>query len=406
MTTSATAAAAAKIAKPKKVKNVSHAKQEQAALPLPTTDPAPEFGNIDPSQIIVLGQVRTEFDEESLRELAEDIADRGILQPLTVRKTEEGFVLVAGERRLRAAKLAGLQVVPVLVSRMSVDEHHAAQLAENIQREDLTTLETAKAIKMLHDLGHSVSEIANQVHKSKSWVSKRLAAANPNLSWQARKILEEGMTEDLELVLTVDQVAKLDYYEGQQLVTAIGQGKAGRETAREKLVTVKAKEAARQAQREAMEAERNDPEYQAKRKAEQEAAEARWEARQEEERQKAHIEPDTLMARFWDWCGENEEAGSAYLVKLDEAQLASLNHAIDLWYAAGQGMNLSTLAKRLTKEYVHADATYTRGTAPWSIALMTFAVTAVMKPMDMLGAFLDWYAAELVRPEQAGQENE
>lgn len=138
---SATAAAAAKVAKPKKVKAVSHAKPEQTPLPLPVIDQSPEFGQLDPTQIVVLEQVRTAFDEDSLKELAGDIADRGILQPLTVRKTDAGFVLVAGERRLRAALIAGLEAVPVLICRMTEDEHRAAQLAENIQRDDLSTYE-------------------------------------------------------------------------------------------------------------------------------------------------------------------------------------------------------------------------------------------------------------------------
>lgn len=109
---SATAAAAAKIAKPKKAGKVSHAKpvQEQTALPLPTV-PGLEFEQIAPGAIVVLEQVRKEFDEAALNELAMDIAMRGIMQPLTVRYQDNQYVLVAGERRLRAAKLAHLETV-------------------------------------------------------------------------------------------------------------------------------------------------------------------------------------------------------------------------------------------------------------------------------------------------------
>lgn len=402
MTTSATAAAAAKVAKPKKVKTVSHAKTaEQTALPLPTTDKSPEFGNLALDKIIVRDQVRTEFDEDSLRELAADVADRGILQPLTVRKTEDGFVLVAGERRLRAAKLAQLDSVPVLISTMSEDEHHAAQLAENIQREELTTFETAKAIRNLYDLGNSLTEISDMVHKSKSWVSKRLAASHPNLAWQATQLLEKGITEDLELILAIDQIAKLDYYEAQLIARQVAEGKAGRETVRQKLTDVREKEAARAKQREAIEAERNDPEYQAKQKADRDAADARWKVAQEQQRQQMHIDPKRLMDRFWDWCQDNqEESGSTWIATLDGEQAGSMTRELDLWYAAGTGMTPVTLVERLTREYIHADASYDGGTPVWAIAMLTFAATSRKKPIDLAGAFLDWYAGNYIRPEQ------
>lgn len=403
MNTTATAAAAAKVAKPKKAKTVSHAKtEEQTALPLPTTDKSPEFGNLATEKIIVRDQVRTEFDEDSLRELAADIADRGILQPLTVRKTEDGFVLVAGERRLRAAKLAQLKSVPVLISTMSEDEHHAAQLAENIQREELTTFETAKAIRSLYDQGNSLTEISDMVHKSKSWVSKRLAASHPNLAWQATQLLENGTTEDLELILAVDQVAKLDYYEAQLIARQVAQGTAGRETVRQKLAEVREKEATRAKQREAIEKERNDPEYQAKQKAEKDAYEARWKAQQEEARKQHHIDPKRLMNRFWDWCGECEDAGSAFCEtqRLDREQLDSLKHAIDQWYAAGQGMTVSQLATRLLTEYINAEidpgyGTDNRALASWQVSALSYAVSMNGKSAS-LDEFLDWYAGSVV----------
>lgn len=115
--TSATASAAAKINKPKKLTQrqikqglaipFSHAKkEEQTALPLPTPNLAPDLGMMPVHCIAVSDQVRKTFDEDALRELALDIARHGILQPLTVRRIDDGFLLVAGERRLRAAKLA------------------------------------------------------------------------------------------------------------------------------------------------------------------------------------------------------------------------------------------------------------------------------------------------------------
>ena len=89
-------------------------------------------------------QPRVEFDEDSLRALSDSIRRYGILQPLTVRRTDEGYELIAGERRLRAAKMAGLREVPVTV--IEADDKKAMELAliENLQRSDLTPIEEAR----------------------------------------------------------------------------------------------------------------------------------------------------------------------------------------------------------------------------------------------------------------------
>lgn len=88
-------------------------------------------------------QPRVEFDEDSLRALSDSIRRYGILQPLTVRRTDEGYELIAGERRLRAAKLAGLREVPCLLARSSEEESALLALVENLQRRDLHYLEEA-----------------------------------------------------------------------------------------------------------------------------------------------------------------------------------------------------------------------------------------------------------------------
>lgn len=94
-------------------------------------------------------QPRRDFDEGALRELSESIRRYGILQPLTVRRTENGYELIAGERRLRAAKLAGLREVPCLLARSSEEESALLALIENLQRRDLHYLEEAAAIAQL-----------------------------------------------------------------------------------------------------------------------------------------------------------------------------------------------------------------------------------------------------------------
>ena len=120
-------------------------------------------------------QPRRHFPEQPLRELADSIRQHGVLQPLTVQKTPGGYVLVAGERRLRAAVLAGLEQVPCLVIR--ADEEHSALMAlvENIQRQDLDFWEEAAALDKLISLcGLSQEEAARRIGKSQSAVANKL----------------------------------------------------------------------------------------------------------------------------------------------------------------------------------------------------------------------------------------
>lgn len=121
-------------------------------------------------------QPRTRFDDESLALLSESIAEVGVLQPIVVRETESGYVLVAGERRLRAAKRAGLNEIPAVVR--SVDDEAGSlvdALIENLQREDLTPLEEAAAYQqMLDEFGMTHAAIAERVGRSRSAISNAL----------------------------------------------------------------------------------------------------------------------------------------------------------------------------------------------------------------------------------------
>ena len=120
-------------------------------------------------------QPRRRFDQDGLRELSESIAAYGILQPLTVRAQNGGYELVAGERRWRAARMAGLRQVPCLLAR--VDEEDAALLAliENLQRRDLDYLEEASAIaRLLRRYGLSQQQAAEKLGRSQSAVANKL----------------------------------------------------------------------------------------------------------------------------------------------------------------------------------------------------------------------------------------
>ena len=137
-------------------------------------------------------QPRKRFDDESLQELADSISQHGIIQPLTVRKLSSGYYqIIAGERRWRAARLAGLQEVPVIV--IEADDRKAAELAmiENLQREDLNPMEEAAGFQSLIESYHMTQEEAAQrVGKSRSAVTNALRLLG--LTSSVRKLVEEG----------------------------------------------------------------------------------------------------------------------------------------------------------------------------------------------------------------------
>ena len=140
-------------------------------------------------------QPRRYFDKDKLLELAESIKENGIIQPLSVRKTQDGYELVAGERRLRAAKEAGLKEVPCLV--LDVNSYQSAVLAlcENIHRQDLDFIEEAEGIyQMINVLGMSQAEVAKKLGRSQSAVANKLRILN--LPGELLFIIrEKGLTE-------------------------------------------------------------------------------------------------------------------------------------------------------------------------------------------------------------------
>ena len=121
-------------------------------------------------------QPRKIFDEDALAELADSIAKHGVIQPLLVRPMPDGsYQLVAGERRWRASRMAGLTEVPVVIKELSDDEAMALALIENLQREDLNAIEEAQGIKALMDtLSLTQDEAAERVGKSRPAVANAL----------------------------------------------------------------------------------------------------------------------------------------------------------------------------------------------------------------------------------------
>ncbi len=120
-------------------------------------------------------QPRQVFEPTALRELAESIRQHGVLQPLAVRRTPAGLELVAGERRLRASRLAGLQLVPCIIVNVDAEQSGLLALVENLQRQDLDYIEEAEGLASLMRLyGFSQEQAAVKVGKSQSAVANKL----------------------------------------------------------------------------------------------------------------------------------------------------------------------------------------------------------------------------------------
>ncbi len=120
-------------------------------------------------------QARQSFDEEGLAELAESIRQYGIIQPLIVQSKGKYYEIVAGERRWRAAKIAGIKEVPVIIRDMSAQQQMEMSLIENIQREDLNPIEEAQAYRqLLNEFNLKQDELAQRVSKSRTTVANSL----------------------------------------------------------------------------------------------------------------------------------------------------------------------------------------------------------------------------------------
>ncbi len=180
----------------------------------------------------MLNQPRKVFDKKKLEELANSVREHGVIQPILVVKNEDGYNIVAGERRWRAAKIVGLKTIPAIVKDYTDTKKKQVALIENIQREDLNVMEVAVALKELMDMEeYSVTDVAKVTGKSQSTVSNivRLLKLTPDVQklvldgelveGQARALLAvEDADEQLRVAkkiiekkLTVREVEKLIY---------------------------------------------------------------------------------------------------------------------------------------------------------------------------------------------------
>jgi ParB family chromosome partitioning protein len=124
-------------------------------------------------------QPRRTFDQEKLQELADSIKEFGVVEPIIVKKSIHGYEIVAGERRCKAARIAGLETVPAVIKEFSDEDMMQIALLENIQREDLTAIEEAEAYaNLVGKLGISQEELARRVGKSRSYVTNMIGLLN------------------------------------------------------------------------------------------------------------------------------------------------------------------------------------------------------------------------------------
>ena len=158
-------------------------------------------------------QPRKVFDENALNELAISIKQQGVFQPIIVKKSIKGYEIIAGERRYRASKIAGLKTIPAIVKDYSDDDMMQIALLENLQRENLTSIEEAKAYKSIIDTMHiTQEELAKKVGKSRSHITNMLGLLNLPESIQkevGEKKLSMGHARVLSKLESKDQIEKL-----------------------------------------------------------------------------------------------------------------------------------------------------------------------------------------------------
>ena len=160
-------------------------------------------------------QPREYFDEEALRELAESIKDHGIIEPIIVKKSIKGYDLVAGERRTKAAGIAGLETIPAIIRDFTNQQMMEIALIENIQREDLSPIEEAQAYKNYIDAtGLTQEEVANKFGKSRSYITNLLGllslpkyvqkeVINGTISMSHARVLSK--IDDVDMILNLAQ---------------------------------------------------------------------------------------------------------------------------------------------------------------------------------------------------------
>lgn len=164
-----------------------------------------DINNIKPNA----NQPRKTFDEGKLEELADSIREHGLIQPLVVRKSTNGYEIVAGERRWRAARKIGIKEIPAIVKELSDEENMLLAIIENMQREDLDPIEEAEGIsQMIETYGLSQEQVSKSLGKSRPYITNQLRLLK--LPEEIRKMVSDGRLSSghVRALITIDDEEK------------------------------------------------------------------------------------------------------------------------------------------------------------------------------------------------------
>lgn len=168
----------------------------EALFPTETLEPSQNEDAIEkiPLQKLVVNpfQPRKKFDNEAIEELSQSIKEHGIIQPIVVRKKGKKYEIVVGERRFRAARLAGLEEIPAIVKEMTEEQMMEIAILENLQREDLTPIEEAEAYQsLIEKLNFTQEDLAKRLGKSRPYITNHIRLLQ--LPEEVRQLVNEGV---------------------------------------------------------------------------------------------------------------------------------------------------------------------------------------------------------------------
>lgn len=186
-------------------------------------------------------------DKESLSQLAESIKMHGMLQPILVRVNDEsdghGYTVITGRRRLAASKLAGLETVPAIISETDEAKAYELEIAENIQREQMTLGDTARAVRTLMLIHDNAGKVGKIVNKSPAWVSKHLTITSSTVATPVAELLDRNIVGDLATLLMLNQIAKMQHPDAARtlnhLLKIAHEGNMNRQIAQDALARLK-----------------------------------------------------------------------------------------------------------------------------------------------------------------------
>lgn len=153
------------------------------------------------------------YDNESLKDLASSIKEHGLLQPVVVRECEADdkgrrYIVIAGRRRVMACILNDMETVPCLIVNTDEAKAYEMEIAENIQREQMTLADTARAVRTLMMIYNKGATVARILGKSAAWVSKHLSITSANVHPVVADWMETGMVQDLETLISLDKLMR------------------------------------------------------------------------------------------------------------------------------------------------------------------------------------------------------